>query len=228
MKELINIAFSEVNIFLSLLFILLVIYWVITTLTGIDFDMDVDVDVDVDADFDSGTNIDIQDLSNSEVKKEHVVRRRGKLSFFQVFLIYFNFVGLPFMFTLTFMVLFWWAMTMVGTYLTGSYNSAFGFLFFFGSIIPALVLTKIVTNPFKRFFKNFDAEGERSLELLGREGVLNSSISGDKITTLDVVIEGSPIKVYVQSKNGDAIVQGSKVEIVNHTSDKKIFIIQST
>lgn len=193
-----------------------------------DFDMDVDVDVDVDADFDARTNVDINDISNTEVQKENVVRRRGKLNVFQVILIYFNFVGLPFMFTLTFWVLFWWAITMVGTYLTGSYNSAFGFVFFFGGIVPALFITKFFTEPFKRFFRNFDSEGEKSLEMLGREAVLGSSLSGEKITILDVVIEGSPIKVYVQSKNGEIIESGTKVQIVNHTPDKKVYIIQQS
>ncbi|NAS31240.1 hypothetical protein GTQ40_09685 [Flavobacteriaceae bacterium R38] len=234
MNEIIDIAFSRVNISLSILFALLLLYWILTTVSGIDFDfdMDVDVDVDVDADvdmdtdFDARTNIDVNDVSNTEVRKEDVVRRRGKLNFFQIFLIYFNFVGLPFMFTLTFWVLFWWALTMTGTYLTGSYDTTFGFIFFFGAIFPALFLTKIFTTPFKSFFKNFNSDGETSLELLGRVGILNTAISEDKIATLEVTIEGSPIKVYVKSKNGKHILANTQVEIVNQTTDKKIYLIK--
>ena len=237
MKELFDIAISTVNLPLTLLFGLLIIYWLLTTLTGLDldfFDADIDIDVDADVDmdvdleteFDARGNIDIQDISNTEVKKEDIVRRRGKLNIFQIFLIYFNFVGLPFMFTFTFFVLFWWAITMAGTSITHSYNTDFGFIFFFGGIIPALILTKIVTTPFKRFFTNFNNKGETPLEFLGRQGVLQTSISGDKIASLDIKIQADPIKIMVQSKNGMAIDANTEVEIINQVKNKKIYIIQ--
>lgn len=185
MKELFDIAISIVNLPLTVLFGLLIVYWFLTTLTGLDLDffdadIDIDTDVDIDSDFDARGNLDIPEISNTEVKKEDVIRRRGKLNFFQVFLIYFNFVGLPFMFTFSFFVLFWWAITMAGTSITHSYNNDFGFVFFFGGIIPALFLTKIFTIPFKRFFTNFNNKGEDALELLGRQGILQSPISGEK------------------------------------------------
>jgi len=183
LEQIIEIAFSKVNISLTILFGLLLLYWIVTTISGLDFDMDMDVDVDVDIDidmdteFDARTSIDVNDVSNTEVKKEDVLRRRGKLNVFQVFLIYFNFVGLPFMFTLTFWVLFWWALSMIGTYVTQSYNTVFGFVFFFGAIPVSLIITKIITTPFKRFFKNLSHDGEHAIELLGRQGSLGSEIS---------------------------------------------------
>ena len=233
MKELFDLAISTVNLPLTLLFGLLILYWILTTLTGLDldfFDADIDVDVDadfdLDTDFDARTNLDVQDISNTEVKKEDVIRRRGKLNFFQIFLIYFNFVGLPFMFTFTFFALFWWAITMAGTSITSSYDNDFGFIFFFGGIIPALFITKIITTPFKRFFTNFNNKGEHALELLGREGILWSPLSGDKITTLEIKIQSDPIKIMVMSKDGISIPEKTKVQIVNQVKNKQIYIIQ--
>ena len=235
MKELFDIAISTVNLPLTILFGLLILYWILTTLTGLDldfFDADIDLDIDADADvdveteFDARTNLDIQEISNTEIKKEDVIRRRGKLNFFQIFLIYFNFVGLPFMFTFSFFVLFWWAITMAGTSITHSYDNDFGFVFFFGGILPALFLTKIFTTPFKRFFTNFNNKGESVLDLLGREGILQSTISGDKITTLEIKIQSDPIKVMVQSKDGIEILANSRVAIVNQVKNKQLYIIQ--
>ncbi len=237
MKELFDIAISIVNLPLTILFGLLILYWILTTLTGLDldfFDADIDldidaeadVDVDVETDFDARTNLDIPEISNTEVKKEDVIRRRGKLNFFQIFLIYFNFVGLPFMFTFSFFVLFWWAITMAGTSITHSYDNDFGFIFFFGGILPALFLTKIFTTPFKRFFTNFNNKGESALDLLGREGILHSTISGDKIATLEIKIQSDPIKVMVQSKDGIEIPANSRVAIVNQVKNKQLYIIQ--
>ncbi len=235
MNELFDIALSTVNLPLTILFGLLILYWILTTLTGldldffdgdIDVDVDADVDMDLDADFDARANLDVQDISNTEVKKEDIVRRRGKLNFFQIFLIYFNFVGLPFMFTFTFFVLFWWAITMVGTSITGSYANDFGFIFFFGGMLPALFMTKIVTTPFKRFFTNFNNKGESALEFLGREGILQSPLSGDKIATLEIKIQSDPIKVMVTSKDGASIAANTNVIIINQIKNKQIYIIQ--
>lgn len=239
MKELFDIAISNVNLPLTILFGLLILYWLLTTLSGLDLDLfdadididvdadvDVDMDVDAEAEFDARANLDVQDISNTEVKKEDVIRRRGKLNFFQIFLIYFNFVGLPFMFTFTFFVLFWWALTMTGTSVTHSYNNDFGFVFFFGSILPALIITKIITTPFKRFFTNFNNKGESKLELLGREGILQSPLSGEKISTLEIKIQSDPIKVMVKSKDGIEIAANTKVEIINQVKNKPLYIVQ--
>ena len=72
MNTLSDILFSSVNITLSLLVILLLAYWIVTLLSGIDFDLDVDIDVDVDADIDidggiEGGNADFHDISNTEI-----------------------------------------------------------------------------------------------------------------------------------------------------------------
>ena len=232
METLYHIATGSVNLPLTILFVLLLLYWILSIFTGLDFDIDADIDIDIDADVDvdvdveSGSSIDIQDVGNTEIKREDVVRRRGKLNLLQVFLIYFNFVGLPFMFTLTAFVLFWWAISMFGTSITHSFDSSFGYVFFFGGIIPALFVTKLFTAPFKAFFKNFNNKGENELEMLGRQGVLTTELSGDKMTTLEVLVLEDPIKVLVQSKDGAFIPANSKVEVVNQVKNKSIYLIE--
>ncbi|MEN1785038.1 MAG: hypothetical protein AAGF77_07855 [Bacteroidota bacterium] len=227
-----NIATGSVNLPLTLFLGLLLLYWLFSVVLGLDFDVDADIDVAVDADVDvdveSGGSVDFQDVGNTEIKKDNVVRRRGKLNPLQVFLLYFNFVGLPFMFTLTAFVLFWWGISVTGTAITHSYNHTFGYLFFFGGLVPALFVTKIFTTPFKAFFKNFNNKGASELELLGREGTLTSALSGDKMTTLEVMIMDDPIKVLVQSKGGEAIPAHSKVAIVGQVKSKSIYLIQKT
>lgn len=230
METLYSIATSTVNLPLTILFALLLLYWVFSLFMGFDLDIDADIDVDIDADvdvdMDSGSSFDAQDVSNTEIKKEDVIRKRGKLNPLQVFLIYFNFVGLPFMFTFTAFVLFWWAICMLGTSITHSFNTNFGYVFFFGGILPALLVTKLFTTPFKNFFKNFNNKGESELELLGRQGVLTTELSGDKVTTLEVLIMDDPIKVLVQSKDGVHIPANSKVEVVNQIKNKSVYLIE--
>ena len=87
-----DIIFSQVNITLSVLLIILIIYW-LTMISGLDFDLDVDVDIDVDADVDldtgiEGGNLDFSDVANAEVDRNHVVNKRTrKLKWWQIILI---------------------------------------------------------------------------------------------------------------------------------------------
>lgn len=128
MNNFFDLAISSVNLPLTILLIILVIYWLLTMISGIDFDVDFDVDVDLDTDFDvdadsgmDSANADFEDMAGNEVTKENIVGKRQKpLKWWQVFLIYFNFVGLPFMFTFTVLVFVWWLLTMIITDITFS------------------------------------------------------------------------------------------------------------
>jgi hypothetical protein len=228
-----NILFSEVNITLTVLLIILILYWLATMITGIDFDLDVDVDIDVDIDADvdldtgiEGGNMDFQDVANAEVDREHVVNKRTrKLKWWQVFLIYFNFVGLPFMFTFTFWIFLWWMISVLTTSITGSYDNTFGFVIVLAAFIPALILTKVITTPFKSFFKNLNKDGDKAVDFLGREALLLSSISGDKLGNAEVTADGNVMSIYVKSLDGSELRFRESVLIIKQSDDKNYFLV---
>lgn len=228
-----HIIFSEVNITLTILMLLLIVYWVLTMVSGIDFDYDVDVDIDLDVDVDADTgieggNMDFQDIANAEVDKEQVVgNRRQPLKWWQIVLIYFNFVGLPFMFTFTAWIFIWWFVTVLITKLTGSYENAFGFVVMLGAMIPSLFVTKIFTTPFKGFFKNLNKDGDKAVEYLGRTGTMLSSISGERMGNAEVFINGDSYNIYVKSLDGSPLQYQQKILIINQANDKNSFLVQA-
>ncbi|WP_170837054.1 hypothetical protein [Aquimarina amphilecti] len=219
--------------------ILLILYWLFTMISGVDFDLDVDVDIDVDVDADldldmdtdsniEGGNLDFEDIANTEVNKEDVVgKRRKPLKWWQILLIYFNFVGLPFMFTFTCWIFIWWLCTTISTSLTHSYNNDIGFIFFLGGIIPSLLITKVFTTPFKSFFKNLNKDGDAPIDLIGRKGVIQSTISEDKMGSAEVVVEGNPMSIYVKSLNGEQINYNQEILIIKRSGDKNFYYVQS-
>jgi len=211
---------------------LLVLYWILTSLSGIDFDydMDIDVDVDLDADFDINTvdsgSMDFEDISNAEVDRSQVVNKRRKpLKWWQVFLIYFNFVGLPFMFTFTAWIFFWWISTLLTTSITHSYDNNFGFLLLLILMIPALFLTKIFTTPFKSFFKHLNRDGDKAVDFSGRNATLLSTISGDKMGNAEVLADGNPMSIYVKSLDGSELRFRESVLIIKQSADKNYFLV---
>ncbi len=230
-----DLVFSSINTPLTILLIVLAAYRIITLLFGLDLDFDMDFDMDIEAEFDTEmessfdvTGIDLEEVSNIEVKKEAIVKNRQKeLKWWQIILIYFNFAELPFLFTFTSWVFFWWSFTVIGTYITGSYDNSFGLIIFLGSLIPALFINKIFTTPFKSIFKKLERKGVESLDLLGRKGTLLSNISDDKLGSVKLIVNSDPINIYAKSLKGETIKVGEQVLIIKESSDKKYFYIQS-
>lgn len=237
-----DLFFSTVNAPLTVLLIVLATYRILTMLLGVDldfdldFDVDVDIDVDVDMDVDMDTDLEtdssidatgIDDISNVELKNKAIVPDRNKeLKWWQVFLIYFNFSELPFMFTFASWIFFWWTITIIGTYCTNSYENSIGLIIFFAAIIPALFLNKVFTNPFKAFFSHLGRKGEEKLDLIGSTGILLSNIKDDKLGSVKLFVEKSPINIYVKSLDGAPIESGQEILIIKQSKDKKFYYIK--
>ncbi len=230
--ELIDIIFSPVNAPLSIFVILLVLYWLSSMFLGIDADLDFDADIDVDTDldFESGMesgNVDLSDVSNVELNKEDVVpNRRKPLKWWQIVLIYFNFVGLPFMFTFTTFIFIWWLLTTIGTSITHSYDNSFGYLLMIVAMLPALILTKIFTTPFKPIFKKLNKEGDQPVDFLGRKGVSLSSLKDEKMGNGEVSVEGSPMSIYIKSLDGSPIAYRDPILIIKEAEDKQFYYVK--
>lgn len=229
MDSVFDIAFSPVNITLSTLVILLILYWLINMISGIDFDLDVDVDIDVDVDADVDIDTDLEvasfnDLANAEINEEDVVKDpRKQLKWWQQVLIYFNFVGLPFMFTFTCWVFIWWLCTVIATTLTNSYNTNYGYTLLLAGIVPSLVLTKLFTTPFKGFFKNLNPDGDAPINLIGRKGQMLSKIAKDKMGSAEILVDNNPISIYVKSKNGNTLSYKQEIVVVSASKDKNFY-----
>ncbi|GAB3647763.1 hypothetical protein GCM10028791_10370 [Echinicola sediminis] len=227
MDSLINILFSPVNLTLTIFLILLVVYWLLTMVSGIDFELDMDIDVDTAVDVE-GAGMELQDMANAEIHKDDVVGKRVQpLKGWQIFLIYFNFVGLPFMFTLTCFVFIWWFSTVLATALTASYANVLGFGILIVAFFTSLILTKIFTTPFKGFFKYLNKDGDKAIDFIGRQGILLSTISGKKMGNAEVHVNGDPMSIYVKSLNGETLNYHDKILIIKQSADKHYFLVQS-
>jgi hypothetical protein len=199
-------------------------------LSGIDFDLDVDVDIDVDVD----TDIDVDtasftDLANAEINEEDVIKNpRKKLKWWQHVLVYFNFVGLPFMFTFTSWIFIWWLCTVLSTTMTESYNTNYGFTLFFASIVPSLVLTKLFTTPFKGFFKNLNPDGDAPINFIGRKGIMLSKISKNKMGSAEILVDKNPLSIYVKSQNSNTLTYKQEIVVTKQSKDKNFYWVISS
>lgn len=220
MEELLNNAFSPVNAALSILLIILSLYWVLTILTGIDLDFfdvefDVDSDVDIDADVDSKIDVDIPDNSATE----------GSEGFFIKFLKYFGFDELPFMFLISIIVVVMWFISInLNHYL--SIPTIAGFALLIPIFFVSLFVAKFLTKPLVKIYRMINHKGEEVIDFLGREGRITASVGGEKIGQLEIIVKGDPIKIYVKSNSGEPIKTGEKAIVIDESKDLKYYIIK--
>ena len=227
MGNFIDLLFSPANLVLTCLILLLLLYWVLTAISGIDFDYDLDIDIDVDADIDlDAGNMDFEDVASGEIEREHIVNERRKpLKWWQVFLVYFNFVGLPFMFTFTCWIFFWWITTITITSITYSASNVVGHVIMIGMMIPTLFIVKAFTTPFKGFFKTLNKNGDVAIDFIGREATLYSTISGDKLGNAEVLADGNHMSIYVKSLDGSELRFRESVLIIKQSDDKNYYLV---
>ncbi|WP_152537371.1 OB-fold-containig protein [Aquimarina pacifica] len=228
MKELIDIAFSPVNAFFTIMCLILILYWILTILTGfdldffdVDFDASADFDLDIDADADLenyNPDVDLPQKSvNAEVQSESIGIQ---------FLRYFSFDELPLMFMLSIIFFSMWFISINVTHSFGWQAHWLGFILLIPNLIISLFIAKIVTKPLAKLYRMINHKGEEEIDFLGRRCIVKSPVSGEKLGQIEVVINGDPIRVQAKGFKGVTIRSGEEALIVNESKDKKYYLIE--
>jgi hypothetical protein len=227
MEELLNIAFSPVNALLSILLILMMLYWLLTILTGIDLDVfDIDFDVDADIDMNPDIDADVDSKIDFELNEKEISLDKGGDGFFIQFLKYFGFDELPFMFLLSVVIFSMWFLSINLNHYLDIESNLIGFILLIPILFFSLFIAKILTKPLVKVYRLVNHPGEEAIDFLGREGRILSAISEEKLGQVEIIIKGDPIKIYVKSFNGIKIDSGEIVEVINESKTKKYFIIR--
>ncbi len=228
MKELIDISFSPVNAFFSIMCLLLTLYWILTIFTGFDLDLfDVDFDASSDFDLDVDVDGDIDNYNPDVDLPQKNVQLEGQTESIEVqFLRYFNFDELPLMFMLTIIFFSMWFISVNITHYLGIQGNWMGFVLLIPNLIISLFIAKIFTKPIAKLYKVINHKGEEEIDFLGRICTVKSPVTGKKIGQVEVVVKGDPILVYAKGFKGVEILLGEKAIIVNESKDKKYYLIE--
>lgn len=212
MKELIEISFSPVNAFFTIMSIIMVIYWLLVIIAGIDpdlfsvdfdsADIDVDTDLDIDADGDADGNGFIKILE------------------------YFNFDELPLMFIITIIFFSMWLVGVNITYYLGIESTLLGFLLIIPNFILSLFVVKLFSKPLGYLYKQVNHKGEPEIDFLGRRCRVVSSVSHDKTGQIELTVNGDPIKIYARSNTQEKLATGQQAVIVGESEDKKYYLVE--
>ncbi|MBF7092184.1 DUF1449 family protein [Flavobacterium sp. ALJ2] len=216
MKELIEISFSPVNAFFSIMSIILLLYWILVILVGIDPDLfSIDFDSsDLETDFDHYTNDVPGRPENSDGNG------------FMKVLEYFNFDEIPLMFVMTIIFFSMWFISINVTYYLGISSTLLGFLLLIPNFLVSLFVVKIFSKPLSYFYKQVNHKGEPEIDFLGRRCIVFSAFDNLKTGQVQLSVNGDPIRLSARSNTYEKLVAGQEAVIIRENKDKKYYYVE--
>lgn len=209
MQKLFDISFAPANFFLTLMAIVMLLYWLVVIFTGFNFDTP-DVDVDADADFEN----------------PDVVAPSSGAGFWQG-LMEFMYIGeLPVLFIISIVVFCMWFINVNVTAFFGISSNLLGFIIYIPNFIISMLLTKVVAKPFVKVYAFFNHKGEEPIDFIGKVGRTTSPISKDKLGQIEIQLEEDVLKVYAKAIDDEMISYGETVMILEESIDKKYYLVQ--
>ena len=203
MTELLDAAVSAPNIIPTALLIFVLTYWLVVILGAIDLDfLDVEVDVEAEADVDG-------ELSVSWLN--HV-------------LAFFNLGQVPFMLFLTFLVVPWWAITVLGNHYAGNESFAFSLVVLIPALLVSLFIAKFLTMPFVRVYQALDQEDNTTP--VGKICRMTSAASHAKVGQAQVPTDGAPIVLNVRAYEGSSLLAGDSAMVIEYDAGRNVYLVE--
>lgn len=193
MSELINNAFTGVNIIPSVLLGLVLLYWITLIFGVFDFDL-FDIDIDLNA--------------------------ADSLGAFHEILIFLNIGDLPFMLVFSIIVLNFWVISMlIVPIVPGGIVKA---LVLIAIIIISAVITKIITSPLKGFFKKVYEEKYNLEEaVVGKLVRVVCNLKYGDLGQAEIKRDGAPLLVNVKVEYEEQTFEKNEEAYINKKDENK-------
>jgi membrane protein implicated in regulation of membrane protease activity len=212
MEELLQIAFAPANFILTLLLIIVMLYWLIVIFTGFDFDL-----ADADADFDVDASGDFSKPETGNVDGG---------SFWSEMLRFFYVGELPVIFIITLVVFSMWLINVNITAIFGISHNMLGFALYLPGFIVSMLITKVIARPFVKLYAMFNHKGEVPIDFIGKTGRVISPMHENRLGQIEIQVVKDVIKVYAKSIDGQPIQYNDTVIVLEESQDKKFFFVQ--
>lgn len=211
MGELLNIIFSGVNFIPTLLFALVLFYWIIVSIGAIDTDF-LDFDVDIDADFDAEVEIEGNAASN--------------LFALNKVLAFFNLGKIPFMVFLTFLAIPIWFLSIMTNNILGNNSIIISLILLIPITIVSLFIAKFFTIPFVKLFAVLEKESYED-NIIGAIGTVRLSANSDKKGKADVMVGDSFFTILIKTHESALTVKkADKVLVLDHIKEGNYYLVE--
>jgi len=217
MLDLLEAAFSLVNLPYTILLILVVLYWGLYILgavgddvldfLGLDFDGDVDVDadVDVDGDVDAGAN--------------------GMGSGLGALLHFFYLGELPVVLIFSILILFMWILAMLANRMLVNTQLWLSMVLFVPIFVAAAMLTKAVLTPFVPWLKQAFDQSSDVVEIIGKTCTITSLEATPEYGQAELPRPGAPVVLNVKTREGTTLRKGEEAIVYEHDEATSTYLV---
>jgi hypothetical protein len=211
MVELMQLAFSPINVFFTLLLVIVVMYWLTVILGVLDTDLfEVDLpDMDMEADMDAGVDADLGSGA-----------AWGILHWFHV-------GEMPVTVLLSIFILSLWAIAILGNYyLNPDMRILQAFGVFLCNIVISSLVVKCVAFPLRPLYALFYKDCNAPKKVIGSRGlVVTTQVTADQMGQLEVHTKGAPIRLNVRSKRDHVFREHDQAVVVERDKKSNIYFI---
>ena len=215
MMELIQAAFLPVNIVFTVLLILMVLYWVTVILGVLDvelFHIDLpDSGLHADADF----HVDAE--GDAGIESGGVLRS----------ILHFFYIGeVPVMLLVSIIILFLWALGMIGNHYFNSGNSMLAAIpIYAASFAASLFICRIIAMPIKKIYNLFNKDYNAPRNVMGRICTVATTTVSKTMGQAEVKTKGAPIILNVVSDSDHIFYKGDEALVVSEDKERGIYKI---
>ena len=207
MRELLEFAFSGINLVPTVLMIFVIIYWFIVILGIVDIDsLDFDLDMDLDADADLDADVDVGGLSSV--------------------LAFFNIGHMPLMVFVTFFTLPLWAISLLINDFFGGSSFLLGIAVLLGTAFVSLFIAKFLTIPIAKFYRRVKENTEAVANIIGKVCTAKLPVTAEQAGQAEIKVNGTSVLINVKTRDGLSVEKGSTALVIDFNKAQKVYYVE--
>jgi hypothetical protein len=237
--ELIHVAFLPVNAVFTVLLLLVILYWIMVILGGLDVnlfdvdlgdadiggDVDVDMDVGADADMDADVDADMGADADADVDVHAGVEGADAGALRSV--LHFFYIGeVPVMILASIFILSCWTISVIANYYLNPGGSIIlGLPILAGDVVASLFICKVFAMPLKRLFEAFDKDANAPRDVMGRICIVTTTTVSKRMGQAEVTTKGAPLLLNVVSDSDHVFKKGDEAVITGRNKKTGVYTI---
>lgn len=207
MQELLEFAFTGINLVPTVLMIFVIIYWLIVILGIVDIDsLDFDLDMDADADLDVDADVSVGGLSSV--------------------LAFFNIGHMPLMVFVTFFSLPLWAITLLVNDFLGGGSFLIGLAVLLGTAFVSLFIAKFLTIPIAKFYRRVKENTEAVVDIIGKICTAKLPITPEQTGQAEIKVNGTSVLINVKTREGFSMNKGATALVIDFDEELKVYYVE--
>ncbi|MBJ6118115.1 DUF1449 family protein [Pontibacter sp. BT310] len=205
MSELLQAAFSSVNIIPTAFLVFVLLYWLSVIFGFLDLDfLNTDVEAEVEVDVDGISSV----------------------SWLNSALAFFNLGKVPLMVFLTFWALPLWVISILANHYLNNNYELLGLMYLIPSLIVSLFVAKVLTAPFVKIFAALEKEHDSSATIIGQVCTVILPADTMELGQATVKTSGSPLLLNVKTTQGRSLKKGETALVIEYNTENKYYLIE--